>query len=82
MAGDKILVDEKELTTQLHTLGLVRTIVDRGCRRRDDNHDEFVEILATILNADNASPIELHIEESLAELEGPNFFWFNMFYVI
>ncbi|MGB6056580.1 MAG: hypothetical protein WBG17_15240 [Burkholderiaceae bacterium] len=34
----------------------------------------MLETLATILNATNAPPIDLHIEEALAELEGPRFF--------
>lgn len=67
-------VDEKELATQLRTRGLVRTVADRVCRRLDDNHSALPETLANILNATDAPPIDLHIEEALAELEGPRFF--------
>ncbi|KFC51521.1 hypothetical protein DK37_13730 [Halomonas sp. SUBG004] len=34
----------------------------------------MIETLATILNATDAPPIDLHIEEALTELEGRRFF--------
>ena len=67
-------IDETELATQLRSLGLVRTVADRESRRLDDNHCALLETLAIILNATDAPPIDLHIEEALAELEGPRFF--------
>ncbi len=74
MATEGTSIDETELATQLRTRGLVRTVADRECRRLDDNHSALLETLATILNATDAPPIDLHIEEALAELEGPRFF--------
>lgn len=74
MAAEATPIDETELATQLRTHGLVRTVADRECRRLDDNHSTLLETLATILNATDAPPIDLHIEEALAELEGPRFF--------
>lgn len=67
-------LDATELATQLRTCGLVRTVADRGCRRLDDNYSALLEMLATILNATDAPPIDLYIEEALAELEGSRFF--------
>lgn len=75
MAIEGIPVDETELSTQLRTRGLIRTIADRGSRRLDDNRSALIELLATILNATDAPPIDLHIEEALTELEGPRFFF-------
>ncbi|WP_234278060.1 hypothetical protein [Billgrantia desiderata] len=40
----------------------------------DDDYSALLEALATILNATDAPLIDLHIEEALAELEGPHFF--------
>lgn len=74
MATEEMQVDETELATQLRTRGLVRTVADRECRRRDDNYLALIQTLATILNATDAPQIDLHIEEALAELEGPHFF--------
>jgi hypothetical protein len=74
MATEETPVDEMELATQLRTRGLVRTVVDRGRRRLDDNRSALIETLATILNATDAPPLDLHIEEALAELEGRRFF--------
>lgn len=74
MAAEAIPIDETELATQLRTRGLVRTVVDREYRRRDDNYPALLQTLATILNATEAPPIDLHIEEVLAELKGPRFF--------
>ncbi len=74
MATEEIQVDETELATQLRTRGLVRTVADRECWRRDDNYLALIQTLATILNATDAPQIDLHIEEALAEWEGPHFF--------
>lgn len=74
MAIEGTPVDETELATQLRTRGLIRTIADRGRRRLDDNRSALIEALATILNANDAPPIDLHIEDALAELEGRRFF--------
>lgn len=74
MTAQAIPIDEKELAAQLRTCGLVRTVADREWRRLNDNHSELIETLATILNATDAPPPDLHIEESLAELEGARFF--------
>ncbi|WP_229843090.1 hypothetical protein [Halomonas urumqiensis] len=62
------------MAAQLRTRGLVRTVADRECWRLDDNRSTFLETLSTILNATDAPPIDLHIEDALAELEGPRFF--------
>lgn len=75
MRAEETSVDETELAAQLRTCGLVRTVADRGYRRLDDSHSALLETLATILNATDAPPIDLHIEEVLAELEGPRFFF-------
>ncbi|EHJ93520.1 hypothetical protein [Vreelandella boliviensis] len=75
MAIEGTPVDETELATQLCTHGLIRTIADRGNRRLEDNRSALIETLATILNATDAPPIDLHIEEALTELEGPRFFF-------
>ena len=75
MTANGASVDETELAAQLRTCGLVRTVADRGYRRLDDSHSALLETLATILNATDAPPIDLHIEEALAELEGPRFFF-------
>ncbi|WP_210191495.1 hypothetical protein [Ensifer aridi] len=74
MAAEEIPTYETELAMQLRTRGLVRTVADRGSRRLDNNHSALIETLATILNATDAPPIDLHIEEALAELNGPRFF--------
>ncbi|MCC5883797.1 MAG: hypothetical protein JJU25_14340 [Halomonas sp.] len=74
MATEWTPVDETELATQLRTRGLVRTVADRECWRRDDRYSVWIETLATILNATDAPPIDHHIEEALAELAGPRFF--------
>ena len=74
MATEEIQVDETELATQLRTRGLVRTVADQEPWRRDDNYFALIQTLATILNATDAPQIDLHIEEALAELEGPHFF--------
>lgn len=74
MAIEGTPVDETELATQLRTRGLVRTVADWGRRRLDNNRSMLLETLATILNATDAPPIDLQIEESLAELEGLRFF--------
>lgn len=75
MTADGAAVDETELAAQLRTCGLVRTVADRGYRRLDDSHSALLETLATILNATDAPPIDLNIEEALAELKGPRFFF-------
>lgn len=75
MTADGASVDETELAAQLRTGGLVRTVADRGYRRLDDSHSALLETLATILNATDAPPIDLNIEEALAELKGPRFFF-------
>lgn len=67
-------VDKPELATQLRTRGLIRIVADRECWRPDDGRSVLLETLAAILNATDAPPIDLHIEEALAELEGPRFF--------
>ncbi|WP_227870799.1 hypothetical protein [Orrella marina] len=41
----------------------------------DDSHSALLETLAIILNATDAPPIDLNIEEALAELKGPRFFF-------
>ncbi|TCN76284.1 hypothetical protein [Shewanella fodinae] len=69
-----ILLDEIELVTQLRTCGLVRTIAVRGFHSLDDNYSELLEKLANIFNTADAPPIDLNMEEALAELEGPSFF--------
>lgn len=74
MTAEGTSIDDKDLATQLRKRGLVRTVADRGRRRRDDSHSALIDTLATILNAADAPPIDLHIEEALAELEGPRFF--------
>lgn len=74
MATEGTPLDETELATQLRTGGLVRTVADREFRRLDDNHSALLETLATILNATDAPPIDLYMEEALAELQGPSFF--------
>lgn len=75
MTADGTPVDETELAAQLRTCGLVLTVADRGYRRLDDGHSALLETLATILNATDAPPIDLNIEEALAELKGPRFFF-------
>lgn len=75
MTAERASVDETELAAQLRTCGLVRTVADRGYRRLDDSHSELLETLATILNATDAPPIDLNIEEALTELKGPRFFF-------
>lgn len=74
IATVEIPPDERELATQLRTRGLVGTLADRKYRLRDDNHYALLKTLATILNASDGPPIDLRVEESLAELEGPRFF--------
>src|SRR5690606_26609320 len=73
MTANGASVDETELAAQLRTCGVVRTVAARGYRRLDDSHSGWLEPLAPILRAAAAPPIELHIEEALAELEGPRF---------
>lgn len=75
MTTEGTSVDETELAAQLRTCGLVRTVAHRGYRRLDESHSALLETLATILNAIDAPPIDLHIEDALAELEGPRFFF-------
>lgn len=75
MPTEGALLDEKELVAQLRTCGLVRTVADRGYRCLDDGHSALLETLATILNATDAPPIDLNIEEALEELKGPSFFF-------
>lgn len=67
-------VDETELSTELRTRGLVRTVAGHASRRSEDKHSALLKALAAILNAEDGPPIDLHIEEALAELEGPRFF--------
>ncbi|MCE8030106.1 hypothetical protein HOP54_15570 [Halomonas daqingensis] len=74
MAAEGTPVDETELAMQLRTRGLVRTVADQESRCLDDDYSALLEALATILNATDAPLIDLHIEEALAELEGPHFF--------
>lgn len=74
MATEGTPVDEAELATALRTRGLVATIADRESRRLDDHRPALLKTLATILNATDAPPIDLHMEEALAELQGPGFF--------
>ncbi|HEJ6973017.1 TPA: hypothetical protein ACGCBI_002171 [Serratia marcescens] len=74
MATKETPINKAELATQLLTCGLVQTVADRGYRRLDDSHSALLETLATILNATDAPPIDLYIEEALSELEGPRFF--------
>lgn len=71
--GDSL--DESELAAQLRTRGLVRAVADRDSRYLYDNRSALLETLATILNATDAPPIGLHIEEALSELEGSRFFF-------
>lgn len=75
MTADRVSVDEAELAAQLRACGLVRTVADRGYRYLDGSHSTLVETLAKILNASDAPPIDLNIEEALAELKGPRFFF-------
>ncbi|HDR2688144.1 hypothetical protein MT488_17005 [Enterobacter ludwigii] len=74
MATKEIPIDKVKLATQLRTRGLVQTVADGGYRRLDESHSALIETLATILNATDAPPIDLHIEEALSELKGPRFF--------
>lgn len=68
-------LNETELATELRTRGLVRTVAGHCSRRLlEDKHSTLLKMLAAILNADDAPPIDLHIDEALAELEGPRFF--------
>lgn len=71
---DGTALDGTELAEQLRTRGLVRTVADREWRLLDDNHSSLLEMLAKILNATDAPPIDLHIEDALKELKGPSFF--------
>ncbi|MDE4771449.1 hypothetical protein PXW85_25565, partial [Klebsiella pneumoniae] len=73
MATKEIPIDKVKLATQLRTRGLVQTVADGGYRRLDESHSALIETLATILNATDAPPIDLHIEEALSELKGPRF---------
>lgn len=79
MVEDGFFVDKVALTTQLQTLGLVRTLVDFECWRSGDGYPALLQTFATILNDVNAPPIELHIEEALVTLEGPRFFSVQQF---
>lgn len=72
MTAQAIPVDQAELAARLRTRGLVRTVADS--EYRDENRSELIETLATILNATDAPPPDLHLEESLTELEGWRFF--------
>lgn len=74
MTAEEIPIDETELAIQLRTRGLVRTVADRECRRLDDNHSALIETLAIILNATDAPPIDLYMEETLVVLKGSRFF--------
>lgn len=77
MTSDATPVDETELAAQLRSRGLIRTVADRDSRRLDGNYSALLETIATILNAPDAPPIDLHIEEALAEIKGPRFFRFQ-----
>lgn len=79
MATKEIPIDKAKLATQLRTRGLVQTVADGGYRCLDESHSALIETLATILNATDAPPIDLHIEEALSELEGPRFFFVQRF---
>lgn len=74
MTTEETPVDATELAAQVRTRGLIRTIAEREYRGPDNNHSAVLDTLATILNATDAPPFDLHIEEALAELEGPRFF--------
>lgn len=74
MATEGAPIDETTLAAQLRTRGLIRTVSDWECRYLDDKNSALLETLATILNATDAPPIDLYIEEALAELEGRRFF--------
>lgn len=67
-------IDEAELTAQLRTYGLVRTIADLDCVCSDDNYSALLETLAIILNGPDAPPIDLYLEEALGDLKGFKFF--------
>ena len=67
-------VDETELAAELRTSGLVRTVAGHGSRRLEDKQSALLKTFAAILNDADGPPIDLHIEEALAELEGPRFF--------
>ncbi|ARM92547.1 hypothetical protein RHEC894_PE00524 (plasmid) [Rhizobium sp. CIAT894] len=75
MTAEAISIDETELNTQLRTRGLLRTVADRDRQCLDDNHSAFLNTLASIFNATDAPRLDLHIEEALAELKGPQFFF-------
>lgn len=75
MTAEGASLNETELAAQLRTCGLVRTVADRGYRRSDDSHPALLETLAALLNAIDAPPIDLYIDEALAELKGPRFFF-------
>lgn len=72
---DGLMATEAELVTQLRTRGLVRTIADRECWPQGSDQCALLEELASILNSTDAPPIDLYIEEALAELKGPRFFF-------
>ena len=74
MTTEEISIDEVELATQLRTCGLVRTVADFECRRLDDSYSALIKTLASILNATDAPPIDLHMDQALAKLKGPHFF--------
>ncbi|WP_313501288.1 hypothetical protein [Stutzerimonas nitrititolerans] len=74
MIAKQAAVEEMELIAQLRSCGLVRTVADREHRRFDDSHSVLLETLASILNAADAPPIDLHLEDALADLGGPRFF--------
>lgn len=74
MATEETSIDKAELATKLRTSGLIRTIADRGYMCLDHSRSRLIATLAAILNATDAPPIDLHMEEALTELEGPPFF--------
>ena len=73
-ATERTPIDEAELTTQLHTYGLVRTIADLDCIRSDKSYSALLETLAIILNGPDAPPIDLYLEEALGDLKEFKFF--------
>jgi hypothetical protein len=74
MDTEGIPIDKAELATQLRTRGLLHTVTDLKCHRREDNYSELLVALVAILNATDAPSIDLHLEEALTTLEGPRFF--------
>lgn len=74
IATERAPIDEAELTTQLRTYGLIRTIADLDCVCSDDNYSALLETLAIILNGPDAPPIDLYLEEALGDLKEFKFF--------